>query len=96
MYDGPQGIADYSIWDAFMRLTTVSLNDPKQKRGYTFRQRRIWSSTLVLLENDIQVGEFRPTFLGSPPYRILVNQDVPTNIVLLCVWITLIRLAFTA
>jgi hypothetical protein len=95
MSDGLQGIADYAVNERFMRLTIATITDLERKRSYTFRQRRCWSSTLVLLENNVQVGEFRSNLIQSP-YRIQVSQDVSTNIVLLCVWIAMVQMAFAA
>jgi hypothetical protein len=95
MSEGVQGIADYAINERFMRLTIVTITDLERKRSYTFRQRRCWTSTLVLLENNVQVGEFRSNVFQSP-YRIQVSQDVSTNIVLLCVWIAMVQMAFAA
>lgn len=95
MSDGKRGVADYAIGGAFMGLPSVSINDLEQKRSFMLRQRRIWSSTLVLLEHDVQIGEFRSNCLQSP-YRILVDDVVSTKIVLLCIWVVMVRMAFAA
>ena len=95
MSDGKRGVADYTIGDAFLGLPSATIDDLEHERTFMLRQRRIWSSTLILLEHDIQIGEFRSSCLQSP-YRILVDDDVSTKVVLLCVWVIMVRMAFAA
>jgi hypothetical protein len=95
MSDELRGLADYMTGGCFMGLPGVRLNDLEQKRSYNLRQRRIWSSTLDLLENEKQVGEFRSNCLQGR-YRILVDRAVHAEIVLLCVWLIMVRMAFAA
>ena len=95
MSDGTRGVADYAIGGAFMGLPSASVNDLEQKRSFKLRQRRIWSSTLSLLEGDIEIGDFRSNCLQSP-YRIRVDVGVSTEIVLLCIWVVMVRMAFVA
>ncbi len=95
MNDGIRGVADYTIDGCPIGPPSVRLNDLERKRSYVLRQRRIWSSTLVLLENATEVGDFRWNCLQSR-YRILVDHGVPTKMVLLCVWVVMVRGEFTA
>ncbi len=95
MSDDSGSVAEYSICNRFMRLSIARVHDVAQSRHLLLRQRRRWSSTLVLLESDIQVGVFQSDFFQSR-YRVSVSEDISTHVVLLCLWIAMIRGAFTA
>lgn len=95
MSDDSVTVAEYSIHDRFMRMSIARLHDVVQGRHLLLRQRRCWSSTLVLFESDIQVGVFQSDFFQSR-YRVSVNEDISPHVVLLCLWIAMIRGAFTA
>ncbi|MEZ6131889.1 MAG: hypothetical protein R3C59_24785 [Planctomycetaceae bacterium] len=88
-------VAEYSIDHRFMQLTIARLADLVHCRRYVLRQQRSWSSNLVMLEDDIQVGLFQSGLLQSR-YRISVSHDVSCHAVLACVWISMIRGAFGA
>lgn len=95
MCDESGNVADYSICHRFMRLTIARVTDVVQCRRYVLRQQRCWSSNLVMLEDDVQVGMFQSDLFQSR-YRVVVSQDISAHAVLLCVWIAMVRGAFTA
>jgi len=95
MSDESGNVAEYSICHRFMRLTIARLTDLVRSKRYVLHQQRCWSSNLVMLEDDVEVGMFKSDLFQSR-YRVSVNQDISTHAVLLCVWIAMIRGAFTA
>lgn len=95
MSDRSGNVAELSIGHRILRLSTARITDLVQDRHFLLRQRRSWSSHLLLLEEGIEAGTFQSEFFESR-YRVSVREDISAHVVLLSLWIAMVRGAFSA